>query len=238
MKYLLLNSVEEKFMAIHFTNIPATYRSIPRVGSTSFKYWVRKNIPEKDRIILIDNDNPIPDMLANLSMNDIENLWPNYGTTFTFVRNPYSRLVSIFHFLGQEAKKRIYKRKGNLDFVDLKKFPIEDDILIFLEYKKGFKNWIKNSYKYSHSFSMSLFNNKDTQSQLFWLNDVVPNLFIKLEQMDQDFVKIQELIGCPAEPIHMNQSIHSDYRNYYDDEIKSIVYPWVEKDLDTFKYTF
>jgi hypothetical protein len=178
-------------------------------------------------------------MLTHRSLDEIKTLWPNYGTTFAFVRNPYDRLVSIFHFLGQDAKKRIMKRKNNPDFEDFKRYSIESDIKVMLGYKKGFTHWITTSkLSNDNSVNVPMFNKKDEQTQMYWFNHVAPDITVKLENIDTEFVKIQELLNCDKPFIHLNSSIHTDYRDYYTDETRKIAAKWLEEDLDTFKYQF
>ena len=223
-------------MTIHFPSVPATFRNVPRTGSTSFKYWVRANI--QDREILIDPEHP--NMLAHRSLDQIKELWPNYGTTFGFVRNPYDRLVSIFHFVGQDAKKRLKKRVNNSDFEDLTRIPIESDLKILFQYNKGFDHWIRNKHRDDGAIyaALSMLNNKDEETQMYHFSGVAPDVIVKLENMTTEFVKIQELLGCNVSPMHVNSSLHGDYRDYYTDDTRKIASRWLEQDLDTFKYTF
>lgn len=222
-------------MAIHFSKVPATFRNIPRVGTTSFKYWVSANIEHKE-MVLEDNH---PDMVALTSLDDIKLRWPNYGTTFCFVRNPYERLVSIFHFIGQDAKRRMAKRKNNSDFEPLTRHNVDDDVKLFLEYRKGFTHWILNpSAKHNSSVTMMMFSEKQRYTQMHCLNHTVPDIVVKLENINQEFIKIQDLIKCYVPPIHTNASLHTGYRDYYTTETQKIAQRWVEEDLDTFGYTF
>jgi hypothetical protein len=222
-------------MAIHFPTVPATFRNVPRTGSTSFKYWVRVNI--KDKIELYNPN--LPHMLTHKNLDEIKQLWPNYGTTFAFVRNPYDRLVSIFHFLGQDAKKRVMKRKNNPNFEDFNRYALESDIKVLLGYRRGFTHWIKHSTLSSDdSVNVPMFNRKDKQTQMYWFNYVVPDVTVRLEQIDTEFIKIQDLLNCHTPFIHINASLHTAYRDYYTDETQKIAAKWLEEDLDTFGYTF
>lgn len=222
-------------MTIHFPNVPATFRNIPRTGSTSFKEWSRSNI--KNREIIVDPDHP--NMLASRTLDEIKILWPNYGTTFGFVRNPFDRLVSIFHFVGQDAKKRLAKRSLNPNFEDVSTIPIESDLKIYFQYTKGFDYWIRNTKVDENVFSaLTMLNNKHFETQTYWFSGIIPNIIVKLENMDTEFVNIQDLLQCYAPPIHTNTSLHGDYRQYYTDETRIIATKWLEEDLDNFKYVF
>jgi hypothetical protein len=187
--------------------------------------------------MLVEPDHP--DMLAHRSMDEIAELWPNYGTTFAFVRNPYDRLVSIFHFTGQDAKRRLNKRSNNADFADIANIPIESDLKVYFQYTRGFEHWIKNTSIDDNAFpALKMLNNKHIETQTKWLSGVMPDIVVKLENMDTEFVKIQDLLKCYAPPIHTNTSLHGDYRDYYNDETRAIATQWLEEDLDNFKYVF
>ncbi len=222
-------------MAIHFPDVPATFRNIPRTGTTSFKFWVRANIQHKE--IIYDPEQP--DMLDHQSLSEIQKRWPYYGTTFAFVRNPYDRLVSIFHFVGQQAKKRMMQRANKVESDILQHIPVEVDLKILFQYKRGFNTWIKTKTKYDVEFAaLHLFCNRDYETQLYYLDHVVPDIVVKLENIDTEFIHVQNLLQCYKAPLHVNSSVHGDYRQYYDSESKAIATKWMEEDLETFKYLF
>ena len=222
-------------MPIHFPAVPATFRDVPRVGSTSFKFWALANITDRD----LRTDPRYPNMLTHKSLDEIKKMWPDYGTTFGFVRNPYDRLVSIFHFLGQDSKKRIHRRKNNQGSEEVVSYDVEEDLKLLINYNKGFRYWIKNAIsRDSDLLRLSMFNNKDTETQCFFFNNVIPDIVVKLEYIDRDFVKIQDLLKCYAPMQHTNTSLHINYREYYDSETQAIAYRWLEEDLDIFGYTF
>lgn len=221
-------------MTIHFSAVPATFRHCPRTASTSFKFWVLEHI--KDADVVIDTANKHGG-LQHLTLEQIQSRWPNYGTTFAFVRNPYERLVSVFHFQGQRAIERIKRRAYSKD----EPFTLDIDLKLVFNYKKGFDYWVKNNPvvdKVSKSFTnMSLYHHPN-ETQMDCFGGVVPDLIVRLENISTDFSKIQELINCPVPFIHVNGTEHTNYRDYYTTETEQIVRKWVEADLDAFKYTF
>lgn len=218
-------------MTIHFKDVPATFRMCPRTGSTSFKFWCYKNIPTAEILL----DTTVGNGLRNLSIDEIHSKWENPGTTFGFVRNPYGRLVSVFHFIGQKAKHRLENK------LESPYGTKEDDLKLFFLYQKGFANWIRTRPQIIKSpkdrTNMALFNDPG-QTQMFCYNHVRPDLVVKLEELATDFVKIQELVGCEKRFTCRNSTIHTDYRDYYTDETRSIAEKLIEEDLDEFKYTF
>lgn len=221
-------------MTIHFSSVPATFRHCPRTASTSFKFWVLEHI--KDADVVIDADNKHGG-LQHLTLDKIKERWPNYGITFGFVRNPYARLVSVFHFQGQRALDRIEKRKYDSD----QPFSLDVDLKLIFNYKKGFTHWIKNTpfvaKTSKHFTNMSLYHHPN-ETQFDCFSGVVPDIVIKLENIETEFNKIQELVNCYVPFLHINGTEHTNYKDYYTTETEQIARKWLEKDLDTFEYIF
>ena len=227
-------------MAIHFPKVPATYRNIPKTGTTSFKFWARDNVP--DCVIMDDPERPYN--MLHLSLEEIQRRWPNYGTTFTFVRNPYARMVSIFHHIGQDAEGRMKERlrggtpeQHGVKKVELDAIPIEIDIKIMSVYRKGFENWVMSSEDRVFDGSLlSLLNQKE--SQMRWLDNVVPDVVIKIEEVNQRFHVLQDMLGCAVPFPHVNTSNHADYREYYNDATRRVVADLFKEDFEAFGYDF
>jgi hypothetical protein len=175
-----------------------------------------------------------------MSLAEIDAKWGTAGTTFAFVRNPYDRLVSAFHFIGQRAKARIESRRTEPN--KTYPYPAEIDIKLMFKCQKGFENWIRDLPNIVQSplsyTNMALFNEPHTQNQIDCFNGCVPDLVVKLENISTDFVKIQDIIKCYEPFIHENITNHTHYRDYYNTETQKIAYKMIERDLDTFGYTF
>lgn len=224
-------------MTIHFSHIPATFKHIRRVANTSFKLWVKYNIPQAE--ILFAEGSPVAG-LRHMTPEEITSRWSNPGTTFGFVRNPFDRIVSGFHWMGQQAEMRMRERYHMPD--KEQPVPIDLDIAILMSYKKGFDHWVKNIPAYNEPINPygtpALFIIPHKQTQLFCFDYDVPQIVIKVEQLDEDFRILQDLLQCNAPMLHVNQSERGAYKQYYTDETRKIVQRWVEEDLDAFKYTF
>jgi len=226
-------------MAIHFPLVPATYRNIPKTGTTSFKWWARDNIPNCE---ILEDPNRIYNM-SHLSLDEVRTKWPNYGTTFTFVRNPYDRMVSIFHHVGQDAENRLKQRplggtteKYGVRQEELDSIPIEQDIRIIGIYRKGFDHWVQSNDTATFNSSLTaLLNQKETQ--MHWLNHIVPDIVIKIEEVASKFYLLQDLLQCKVSFPHINKSQHDDYRQYYTPATQKIVAELFKEDFETFGYT-
>jgi len=244
-------------MDIHFKTIPATFNHIPRTGGTSFTQWVKDNVADYE---------VAPQLEWNLSnsnsthnYNLIKTFWPDMGFRFTFVRNPYSRLVSLYHYIGQKAEKRmlVFKKylEDKIEPTNWKSYAYQsdnivtamlDDIKLLDLYKKGFdyyvnclcKNpneWYQKTNIQSHHLIKSYWHN---ESQVKWFCGNMPNLIIKIENVNTDFIQIQDMFNC-YKPLHnLNTTDHPDYKSYYSDNTKELVSKYFNDDLDIFKYTF
>jgi len=222
-------------MTIHYHHIPATFFYIPKTGTTSLKKWSLQHIKNCEIVT-----NPLNEKhLYTLSVNEIKQRWGNCGTTFTFVRNPFSRLVSMFHHIGQDAEYRMEIRKQGIERHSTLSTPIESDIKILSIYKKGFENWIiNNQFQESNCSLLHALYNIKNDTQINCLSNNIPNIVIKLEEIDRDFYKIQNLLDCYEPIVHLNTSEHKPYREYYNATTKKLVSEWFKEDLETFNYDF
>lgn len=241
---------------ILYKHVPATYQHIPRTGGTSLKLWTRDNIKDYEEAPLPDFTQENIDFVPDY--NYMKQIWPNMGTRFTFVRNPYSRLVSLYHYVGQIAQTRLIECRGYLENkhvpANWKTWPYQSDSVVtcliddtrLLEiYRKGFDYYLHclanpdewydqirpNSYHLVKSFWY-------TDTQVSWFCGHMPDIVIKMEELDKDFIKVQDLLGCYVPLPHLNTTEHLDYRRYYTEDTKRVVAKMFAEDLDTFEYKF
>ncbi len=184
--------------------------------------------------------------IGHRSLNDIYKKYhPNMTTRVaTIVRNPYERMVSMYHFY-KYATKDAY---GNY-------YPgaIADNTAAFFsldeEDNKTFNNWIK--YIYSDKF-----NRKNTHSainifnycysnQLNWLMPYNKNNITIFRFEDKDlYKKIRKWFNKELNIYDLDlktklaTSKHLHYSTYYNEESKSLVQKHYQKDIDFFGYTF
>jgi len=222
-------------MPIHFPSVPATFINIPKTGTTSLKFWALEHI--KDLEITSEASNL--DWVSHMSNEELHAKWANLGTTFAFVRNPYDRLVSVFHHLGQNAEERLNNRKAGIMTRDMISVPIESDIRILGVYRKGFEHWIKTDHSSKTDCPMiRMLQDAKKETQLQWLDYELPNIVIKIEDVNTEFHIIQKLLNCQEPFIHTNISSHKPYKEYYTEETQKIVAEWVKEDLEAFGYEF
>ena len=131
---------------------------------------------------------------------------------FSFVRNPYDRLLSAHKYLtdgfGNVADKKFGKTLSS-------------------DFKYFVKNQLKNNMNWLHFRPMK-----------YWLSDDI-DFIGKTENFQQDFNIICDKVGVPRRQLrHRNKSKHKHYTEYYDDATKQIVSEIYAKDIEYFDYKF
>jgi len=150
---------------------------------------------------------------------------------FGFVRNPYDRMVSWFHYY-QKLWKNPDEEPCSQDCIDR-----------FLE--MDFDTWIKSLKRHEEggcrSETACPFHFIANQYQyLIWRDGRIFVDFVgKVENIDEDWSYVCEKVGLPQEKLDVsNRSDREDYRTYYTEETKAIVTAQYEKDLEYFDYSF
>lgn len=134
----------------------------------------------------------------------------NYGKYFKFsiVRNPYDLQVSLYHYIKQSKGYRDYEVANKLSF------------------KEFVRREIRNKAPRQSDF----------------LTDEEGNLIVdyigKTEELQESINEICNKIGIEEVDLgHKNRSSRkSDYRNYYDDELREEVYEYFKRDFKLFSY--
>ncbi|MBZ7980802.1 sulfotransferase family 2 domain-containing protein, partial [Campylobacter sp. RM12642] len=142
--------------------------------------------------------------------------------SFGFVRNPYDRICSAYHYLknggagGNDlewSKLHLSKYNNFKEFIkDLENENIKQEIL-----------------KYYHFIPQCEFlcNEHD---------EIIVNFVGYYENLNNDFEKILNILNISRNMIWVNKSEHKDFRNYYDAETYNIVKKVYEKDFYIFDY--
>ena len=145
--------------------------------------------------------------------------------SFAFVRNPFDRLVSQFHFtgLGWWRTNESHLKSG-LEFC--------------------FKNYVKHIVAQDlpfscHTYRARMSNQPDEDwSQLQFVDEGV-DFIGRFENLQVDFNVICDRIGIPRQNLpHINRTKHKPYAAYYDDETRELVAAKYAKDIEHFGYKF
>jgi hypothetical protein len=143
--------------------------------------------------------------------------WNNYFK-FTFVRNPWDKMVSQYFYIQK-------CRGGNYD-------------LTFREFILAFEYCTESEYILGNGIAV-----KFNPIQLPWILDDDGNCLVdyigRFETLQEDFNIVCDKIGVPRQQLpHENKTKHKHYTEYYDDETRSIVARKFAGDLKRFGYKF
>ena len=140
---------------------------------------------------------------------------------FSFVRNPWDRLVSTFFYL----------KRGGMGHMD--KHWAEQNLAAFDDFESFVHNWVtkKNVWSWVHFVPQHHFICDDK------LN-VKMDFVGRMECIQSDFSHVAEKIDSPAQLVRTNVGSHDNYRDYYDAETRKIVADVYEKDIALFGYQF
>lgn len=194
-----------------------TFVQIPKNAGTSIGQWLTENKASDD----------YREWYNHPSHSEIHS---KDNFSFTVVRNPWDRMVSLYFFLkhwtspipnatnSRQIRTELY-RINNYD-----QFPEFD---IWLKNIETFKMlpWIKW---------------KPTDTQISWL-DIAVDHIIRYENLENDFHKIQSLIDC-HDPLPRllitNGFVRNNYKDYYNTETIRMVENHFKEDIEKWQYEF
>lgn len=128
---------------------------------------------------------------------------------FTIVRNPWDRCVSAFHALQQYS--------GKFEGFNFKTFV---------------KDVLRNTgVKINRHFLCQ-------HPNAFYKDRRFVNYVARLENIENDWPRIAEIIDCETILPHKNRSEHRHYTKYYDAECRDIVKKIYKKDIELFGYEY
>ncbi len=197
----------------------AAYLSMPKAACTSITASVlgKFDIPDDYSIFKIRRP-------YCTSKHEINPGW----FTFTFVRNPFERLVSCYEskYHVDITKNKRAAERGFLDFDRYLHGYIKDD--------NGFTNFVDQIVKIPWRLD-----NKHFASQYRRITDKNGNLLVnyigKFEHLSEDYEPIREKYGFAPLKVY-NKSEHGDWRDYYTTDLVKKVYRKYRKDVEYFGY--
>ncbi|MCC8162625.1 MAG: sulfotransferase family protein [Lachnospiraceae bacterium] len=145
---------------------------------------------------------------------------------FTFVRNPFSRLVSCYERKYHADRKFLGKTKEILDF--------DEYLGGYMKEDKGFAHFVGQVVKIPDHFADRHFR---SQYRLLAGKAKKPAFdFIgKMERLEEEYRPIQEKYGF--DPIRIyNRVEYGDWRDYYTEDLARKVFRKYKKDVEFFGY--
>lgn len=202
------------------------YYSIPKAACTTLKSFII-NVDDIERGPSVHTTD-IPVLSSSESRSP---LYKNYFH-FTFVRNPYDRLLSCYMdkvscpassdltdpvFINGEYREFLNKY-GNLGFK-----------------KMSFGDFVRFVTKISDKHCDPHF-----ASQHSLLNLDSLDFIGRLEDFDRDFSHVKEKLSLSdnIKPERLMTTKHDHYRSYYNDELRRMVAQKYPKDIEIFNYDF
>lgn len=64
------------------------------------------------------------------------------------------------------------------------------------------------------------------------------DMILRYENINEDYQKLKKKLNLSDELPIINNNDHKSYQDYYDDELKELLLPYLKKDLDFFSYKF
>lgn len=140
---------------------------------------------------------------------------------FGVVRNPWDRMVSLYHFL--------YQTKDSFMCYDFVERPTS--IIPGL----GFEDWLLNYGKVAHRTQKLVFT-KTPQFDWLTINGKLACEVVRFENLKEDLKKIIDFEDNELEWKH--KSKRGGYQEMYNDKTKDFIWKYFKKDIKRFKYEF
>ena len=212
--------------------VDLTFIHIWKSGGTSFRHWLQDRELNHDITLKIYKN--------HRSLAELKTLY-EVKNTCTIIRNPWDRMVSIYYYLFKQLQKNqifdddgLYSNKTEIKFIT--DYLIIDNNIIYF---KTFVNNIEKITEKNPILPGYWFNFITEQCE--WLSNTSPDILLRLEKIEQDFKKIQDMIGIYEPFYHRNKSRpgpSNQYNDYYDVQTKHIIGRLFKNDIERFNYKF
>lgn len=199
-----MNNYTDKYIFCH----------IPKTGGTSVKH------------ILLDdkNDDDIHFDRGHAKMSTRLNHARKYNITdtfkFTFVRNPWDRVVSGYAYLSQGGANT---RDADFFNKHISKYSSFDDFVTNIE------SVINQGYFFG--------NMNHFTPMIDWLDRPI-DFVGKLESIDADFKYIKEKLNLTCNLVTKNKSKRKHYKEYYTAKSRDIISDVYASDIEQFDYKY
>lgn len=169
---------------------------------------------------------------------DIKRYYPSWffdkSFKFSIVRNPWDRIVSWFHYY-----KEMWSEEGDLPEGICSKSHIDKFV------KMDFSEWIKSLEKFdingcNSEIACPFYYIEEQWKYIVDFGDMLLVDYIaKVETIDDDWKNICKEIGIDYSKLPcLNITKRNNYKDYYNDETKSIIEKVYKKDIEFFNYEF
>lgn len=160
--------------------------------------------------------------IEHLELYDLERVRSYF--TFSFVRNPWDRMLSAFTFLksgGINHRDKAWAQANLEDFYD------------FDSFVKALKNRRQASRIMRHKHFWPQYSFICDRNMKIRVNYVG-----RFERINEDFISIMNRLNIDSKLYKTNESKHNNYTEYYSQETKEIVSLLYEEDIVLLGYDF
>ena len=199
------------------------YTKIGKTASTSIEYALRHKVKD------------IPRRLGHYHLiDDLTDDTKNYFK-FTFVRNPWERCVSFYHFTRDVQCTEREAAYNDTSFEDFLRSPDPPACNPFTMNA----DWCKHSPTLQRLYE----NSHPLENQIDWITDsnskLLTNFVGKVEDIQKDYDIICNILRIRSEPLtRANPSRHGHYSEYYNRETRDIVAKRYARDIEAFNYSY
>jgi hypothetical protein len=149
---------------------------------------------------------------ARSEENYLLDAYPQYFT-FSFVRNPWDRILSWYLLINKESQEKIEQEK----------IKFERFLNMNLAFKPNDPHFHYNQFDYISNTNGELITNK----------------IYRFEHYDKEIQDLQKTLHFPVIEAHkMNTTWNRDYRNYYTKNSQELIAEKCKKDIEYFNYVF
>lgn len=143
---------------------------------------------------------------------------------FSFVRNPWDRVVSSFFYLNKGGIRTGEDKRDREKYIH--------------KYNGDFGAFVRDAFLTNEIFQQIHF-----RPQYEWITnengDLLTDFIGRHENLQRDFDFLCDTIGFPKKPLgHTNTSKHDNYKKYYTSETSEIIRKAYKKDIELFGYSF
>ncbi len=202
----------------------------------------------------ITDENPFYSHIRPVEVKAILDRWGwNYDEyfRFTFVRNPWGKLVSLYEMIRAVDRRSVRRRvSGLLDHSRRGRFSkaIRSALFASEHEPPPFTEWLRTiqtdgagaggfeHQRWRRYAAYTLDNYVSDENGQWLVNEV-----IRLEHLHEELPAVLERVGIPTDSLnipHRNARQHRPYQAYYDDESRELVRRLYASEIERFGYEF
>jgi hypothetical protein len=151
----------------------------------------------------------------------------NQYLSFTFVRNPYDRVVSAYKYFRKLKKGHRWYSRNKI---------ISDSAnqMDFKEFAYHIPDFLKLMKREEGSFESGI----HFQPFYYFIDEPISHIG-RFENIQRDFIKIRRSLGLRSKPLPKTNSTNNvDYRKLYTEQTRNFVYNIYQEDIKKYNYEF